>query len=400
MRKRLAALLPAAALIAILAPAQAKTPAADTPAADTPAADGLAPVTIGADAQKNEGLTVATAHAGTVSRVLPALARVMPDETRVVHIRPVGSGKVLAVHVLAGQRVARDTVLVDYVDHSLHVARLQAVQMRAALNAAIAARDDAAAAYRRARALAGATIAAGEVRRRLAVLQEAQNTVLARQADVATMSHRFQEEFNSVTERDNGDETSQDETSSLIAPVDGTVQSVSVAVAGDIEPGQDAATLVDLSSVWIVSDIPPQDAAHIVPGGRQVTRLGDRALASRIGSVDGMAAPATGLVRVISAVPNPGGALRPGMMLDTELQTDDRATGIVIPSEAVQQVNGRDVVFIRTASDIFRPVPVTVALDSGGSAVVTAGLAAGQAVAAQGSFALKSSLLLAGTGGG
>ncbi|MBB2157139.1 HlyD family efflux transporter periplasmic adaptor subunit [Gluconacetobacter diazotrophicus] len=367
--------------------------------ADAPG--GLSPVTMGAEAQRNEGLVVVTARAGTLSRVLPALARVVPDESRVVPIQPVGSGKVLRVHVMAGQHVARDAVLVDYLDHSLHVARLQAVQMRAALDAALAARDEAYVAWRRARDLSGSTVSEGETRRRLAVLQEARNTVLARQADVGTMTHRFHEEFNSVTERSGQGE---DETSSLLAPVEGTVQSVGVAVGGDINAGQTAAMLVDLSRVWIVSDVPPQDAARLVQGGAQTTILGTRRLASRIGTIDGMASPATGLVRVISTVPNPDGALRPGMMLETELETDDRATGIVVPSEAVQQVEGRDVVFVRAGTDsagatIFRPVPVTVGLESGGGTVILSGLSTGQPVAAQGSFALKSILLLAGLGG-
>jgi membrane fusion protein, heavy metal efflux system len=372
-------------LAAVMGPAHADAPPASRP------------VTIGAEARRNEGLTVVVARAGTLSRMLPALARVTVDETKMVPIRPVGSGKVLRIHVMAGQHVARDTVLVDYLDHSLHVARLQAVQMRAARDAAVAACTEAELAWRRARDLSGSTVSAGETRRRLAVLQEARNTVVARQADVGTMTHRFREEFNSVTERSGqGD----DETSSLIAPVAGTVQSVGVAVGGDIDAGQAAATLVDLSSVWIVSDIPPQDAARLVAGGGQATLLGTRRLVSRIGSVDGMASPATGLVRVISVVPNADGALRPGMMLETELETDERATGIVVPSEAVQQIDGRDMVFVQTGADTFRPVPVTVGLDSGGSAVVLSGLSASQPIAAHGSFALKSILLLAGTGGG
>ncbi|MBB2202301.1 efflux RND transporter periplasmic adaptor subunit [Gluconacetobacter tumulisoli] len=367
------------------------------PVAEGPAwsdAPDPAPVRIGAQAQRNEGLTVVEVRSGTLSRVLPALARVMPDDSRVVHIRPAGSGKVLSVAVMAGQHVARNATLLQYLDHSLHVARLQATQMQAALDAAVAARDEAAAAWRRGRDLSGSTVSAGEVRRRLAVLQEAQNTVVARQADVGTMTHRFREEFNSVTERDGTDETS-----TLLSPVEGTVQTVAASVAGDVSPGQDVMTVVDLSLVWIVSDLPPQDAARVVVGGRQETRIGDRRLLSRIGTVDGMAAPATGLVRVISAVPNPDGDLRPGMMVDTELETDERASGLLVPTEAVQRVAGRDVVFVRTAPDMFRPVPVTLGLESGGSTVVLSGLAAGQSIAAHGSFALKSMLLLSALGG-
>ncbi|MBB2205561.1 efflux RND transporter periplasmic adaptor subunit [Gluconacetobacter takamatsuzukensis] len=355
-----------------------------------------APVTIGAEARRAEGVTDCVARLGALSRTLPVLASVTADETRIVRVRPVGAGKVLRVHVMAGQHVARDSVLVDYLDHSLHVARLQSVQMHAALAGALAAEAEAEAAWRRARDLSGSTVSQGEVRRRLAVLQEARSTVAARQADVGTMTHRFEEEFNSVSERTT---TGGDETSSLLAPIDGMVQDLGVSTGGDIEAGQVAATLIDLSSVWIVSDIAPQDAARLVVGGRQTALLDGRRIESRIDSISGAASAATGLVRVISAVPNPDGALRPGMMLDVALETADRKSGIVVPSEAVQQIAGRDMVFVRQGADGYRPVPVTVGIDSGESAVILAGLSAGEIVAAHGSFALKSILLLAGMGG-
>ncbi|GBQ22206.1 heavy metal/cation efflux pump CzcB/HlyD [Gluconacetobacter sacchari DSM 12717] len=362
--------------------------------ADAPAA--MAPVTIGEEARRAEGLVDSVACPGTLSRMLPVLASVMADETRIVRVRPVGAGKVLRVRVMAGQQVKRDSVLVDYLDHSLHVARLQSVQMHAALASALAAQAEAEAAWKRAQALSGTTVSQGEVRRRLAVLQEARSTVAARQADVGTMTHRFEEEFNSVSERIS---TSGDETSSLLAPIAGLVQDLNVAPGGDIEAGQVVATLIDLSSVWIVSDVPPQDAGRLVVGGRQVTLLGGRRIESRISSVSGVASPATGLVRVISVVANPDGALRPGMMLDAALETADRRTGILVPSEAVQRIAGRDVVFVRSGADSYRPVPVTVGIDDGCSAVILAGLSAGQGVAAHGSFALKSMMLLAGMSG-
>ncbi|GAA4500696.1 efflux RND transporter periplasmic adaptor subunit [Gluconacetobacter tumulicola] len=366
------------------------------PAVRAEAPAGLEPVTIGAEARQAEGVADSVARPGSLSRMLPVLASVMPDETRIVRVRPVGAGKVLRVHVMAGQHVARKSVLVDYLDHSLHVARLQSVQMQAALAGALAAEAEAEAAWKRARDLAGTTVSQGEVRRRLAVLQEARSTVAARQADVGTMTHRFEEEFNSISERIG---TGGDETSSLLAPIDGMVQEMGVSSDGDIEAGQVAATLIDLSSVWIVSDIAPQDAARLVVGGRQTALLNGRRIESRISSISGVAAPATGLVRVISSVPNPDGALRPGMMLDVALETAETKSGIVVPSEAVQQIAGRDVVFVRNGTDSYRPVPVTVGIDNGDSAVIVSGLSAGQAVAVHGSFALKSMILLAGMGG-
>ncbi|GCE78799.1 efflux RND transporter periplasmic adaptor subunit [Komagataeibacter oboediens] len=351
-------------------------------------------VKLDAAAVTNEGVTVATATPGTVAPVLPVISRVMPDTTRVVHIYPAGSGKVLSVLVQPGTHVARGQALLRYQDHSLHVARLQAIQMHAALTAAIAARNDAAAAVQRARTLVGETISVTELRHRQDALAQADATMRARQADVDTLGHRFAEEFNSTSEQTG--HAGQDETSTLISPVDGMVQALDAAVAGDLTPATDVATVADLSTVWIVSDIPPDQAALVRPGGQQVTRTADGMLTSRIDTVGGMASPLTGLVRVTGHVANPHGVLMPGMVLDSTLAQRDSVAGIVIPSGAIQHIDRRSVVFVRESETDYRPVVVDIALDDGTQAVVRSGLNGGAAVVDHGSFALRSVIGLAG----
>ncbi|MBV1829773.1 efflux RND transporter periplasmic adaptor subunit [Komagataeibacter sp. AV436] len=351
-------------------------------------------VKLDAAALGNEGISVVTATPGTVAPVLPVMSRVTPDTTRVVHIHPAGTGKVLAVLVQPGTHVARGQALVRYQDHSLHVARLQAAQMRAALTAAIAARADAAGAVQRAKALAGESISMAELRRRQDVLAQADATLRARQADVDTLGHRFAEEFNSSSEQDS--KGTEDETSTLISPLDGTVQAINTSVAGDVDPTMDVATVADLSGIWLVSDIPPDQAARIGSGGQQVTQVPGGPLISRIDTVDGMASPLTGLVRVISTVANPGGALVPGMVLDATLAQRDSVAGIVVPSEALQHIDARSVVFVRVSETDYRPVVVDVALDDGTRAVIRSGLKGDEPVVSHGSFALRSVIGLAG----
>ena len=359
------------------------------------AEDTLPPVVkLDAAAVANEGVSVATAMSGTLTPLLPVMSRVMPDTTRVVHIHPAGSGKVLAVLVQPGTHVTRGQALVRYQDHALHVARLQAVQMRAALTAAIAARADAAGAVQRARALAGESISMAELRRRQDALAQADATLRARQADVDTLGHRFAEEFNSSSEQDS--RGGEDETSTLISPVDGMVQAISTSVAGDVDPTMDVATVADLSRIWLVSDIPPDQAAGVASGGQQVTQTAHGPFTSRIDTVDGMASPLTGLVRVISSVSNPTGLFVPGMVLDATLAQRDSVAGPVVPSEAIQRIDGRSVVFVQMNRTDYRPVVVDVALDDGTRAVLRSGLKGGEGVVGHGSFALRSVIGLAG----
>ncbi|QHM92627.2 efflux RND transporter periplasmic adaptor subunit [Acetobacter pasteurianus] len=361
------------------------------------AEDQILPSVVALDmaAIKNEGITVTFAKSGKVSRILPVISRVMPDTTRLVYIHPAGSGKVLDVLVQPGASVRKGQVLLRYQDHSLHGARLQAIQMRAALTAAIASRNDAAAAVQRAKQLVGQTLSLAELRRRQDILAQADATMRARQADVDTLGHRFNEEFNSSSEQSSRKQ--QDEVSTLISPVDGVC-----ANAGHIcrrRPNANytnVASVADLSDVWIVSDITPEQAACLQPGGLQTTETNDGAITSRIDTVDGMANPQTGLVRVISRVSNPTGVLVPGMVLDASLTERDSVTGMVVPSDAIQKIDVHNVVFVQIDKTHYRPVVVDVVLDNGMHAVVSSGLKEGEAVVSHGSFALKSIIGLAG----
>jgi cobalt-zinc-cadmium efflux system membrane fusion protein len=62
-----------------------------------------------------------------------------------------------------------------------------------------------------------------------------------------------------------------------------------------------------------------------------------------------------------------------------------------VPEEAIQTVEGRDVVFVRTATG-FTAAPVIVGQRSAGRAQITSGLRAGQTIAARNAFLLKAAL--------
>ncbi len=66
-------------------------------------------------------------------------------------------------------------------------------------------------------------------------------------------------------------------------------------------------------------------------------------------------------------------------------------SSIVLPEEAVQQIEGRDMVFV-AVKDGFQAIPVSVGSRSGGRVEILEGLKAGQTVVTEGAFVLKSQL--------
>ncbi len=368
------------------------------------AAERAPVIMIGDAAQSNSALVIAIAKSGTLGKILDAMGTVTAEAGHVVRIHPAGSGKVLHIAVVPGQHVRKGETLLTYQDHSLHLVRLEMTRAQAALATAQAASQNASAAYRRGHELEGTTVAAGETKRRLAVFQAARDDVIARQADVDTLKHQLEEEYNSVTESDKAQTDPQDETSSIIAPTTAEVQNVFVGVADDVSPATELMGLTDMSSVWIVSDILPQDAAQVVEGGEQTTELvsdtGTTLLTSRITSISDLADPTTGLVRVISRTPNPDGRLHPGMFLNTQLPLREKTTGIIVPESALTEINGVSTVFVSVGPNQFRPREVHVGAAGNGQSVITTGLSPGEKIVTHGAFALKAAMLVSDADGG
>ncbi|MFT8808118.1 efflux RND transporter periplasmic adaptor subunit [Gluconobacter sp.] len=355
----------------------------------------MQPLTLGAEAQEGEHLQTAVVRQGMLHDTVSALARVSADLSRAVVIRASGDGKVTAVRVTPGQTVQPGQALVDYTDHSLHVLHLQMEQDQAALASAKATLGEAELAYRRGQSLVGSTVSVGEVRRRQAAVQQARSMVVAREADIGLIEHRLTEEFTSVTEK-----IVQDEASTLISPVRGVVQSIQTSVASDVTPGQAVATVVDLSAVWIVADLRPDEVSRLESGGGVMVRPSGNARAepfqAKITTIDGVADPVTGLVRVVCVVDRPVAFLRPGIMLDAALETSDAVSGMIVPSSAVQTIEGHDLVYVQTGEGQYAPREVRVRLATDENVVVQGNLRVGDRVVTEGSFALKSISLVSG----
>ncbi|GBR16635.1 efflux RND transporter periplasmic adaptor subunit [Gluconobacter frateurii] len=364
--------------------------------AETPA--WLLPLKLDVVAQKNENFQVSPARYGDMHATISAMATVSADTSRVVVIRPAGGGKVTDVLVTPGQRVRQGQTLINYTDHTLHELHLQRMQVQAALASARAAVTEADQAYRRGLALAGTTVSTGEVKRRLAQLQQDRSIVVARQADMGTIEHRVNEEFTSVTEK-----IVQDEASSLISPVNGIVQTVSTSAASDINSGEALATVVDLSSVWIVAQVRPQEASQLAIGSKVFVRPSGDASATpftaHITTIDGLTDAMTGLVRVVCVVDRSDGQLRPGSMLDASLDTVRTVHGLVVPASAVERVDGHTVVYVKTGPEAFQPHEVKLLLENDDQAVVEGNLPQEASIVGNGSFVLKSMTLLGADGG-
>jgi cobalt-zinc-cadmium efflux system membrane fusion protein len=103
--------------------------------------------------------------------------------------------------------------------------------------------------------------------------------------------------------------------------------------------------------------------------------------------------PETRVMQVRIELNNTANRLRPEMLANAEIPVGGGKPALLVPSDAVQQVNGQDVVFVQSARDRFVARPVSVGETSGGKTPILEGIKAGDQIVVRGSFILKSQLL-------
>jgi multidrug efflux pump subunit AcrA (membrane-fusion protein) len=93
------------------------------------------------------------------------------------------------------------------------------------------------------------------------------------------------------------------------------------------------------------------------------------------------------------ALDNPRNTLRPEMLANVEIPRGGRKTALWIPSDAVQQIEADNIVFVLGEPGHFAIRPIRTGDTVDGKTFVLEGLQPGEKVVVRGSFLLKSQLL-------
>jgi len=178
------------------------------------------------------------------------------------------------------------------------------------------------------------------------------------------------------------------------APVDGTVVE-KMAVEGQMmKPGERIYRLADLGTVWVEAQVFEQDLPFVHPGqdaAIRVTYGPERLLAAKVEAllprVDEQTRAAT--ARIV--LPNPNGALRPGMFVDVRFASRLADNAVLVPDLAVLRSGEHNTVFIARGDGSFEPREIRLGARSQGDFYeVLAGLDGGERVVTSGQFMLDS----------
>jgi membrane fusion protein, heavy metal efflux system len=184
----------------------------------------------------------------------------------------------------------------------------------------------------------------------------------------------------------------------ILSPGDGYILEKNITPGKAVELSSVTFVIGDLSKVWMLAAVRQDDLAKLRTGQPAFVALPGQNGARIRGRVTNLGQefdPNTRVMQVRIELANANNRLRPEMLADAEFPVGRGQSVVVTPSDAVQQVNGIDVVFVRTAPDRFAARPVRVGETAGGKTPILEGINAGDVIAVRGSFVLKSQLLKA-----
>ena len=182
------------------------------------------------------------------------------------------------------------------------------------------------------------------------------------------------------------------------SPIAGTIIGRTVSAGAVVTPSDSLYVISDLRSLWVIAQVPEQHLSLLRSGLTvevSVRAYPDKTFPARITTIGDALDPETRTVEVRCELNNPGRQLKTEMFATLTIHTGGRREAVVAPLEALQNVDGEEVLFVPEGEYSFRARRVRVGRHSGSVVEIVSGLQAGEKVVVAGAFHLKSELLKA-----
>jgi cobalt-zinc-cadmium efflux system membrane fusion protein len=313
------------------------------------------------------------------------------SEDQTWHVGAIASGKIENISARLGDSVKANQVLGRLHSHEVHEARAGYQQAQTELERARSVQGYAKQRRDRTQRLlelrAGSRqdleTAEADLRNAQAAIEKAQSEVEKERAHLEI----FQLPIEGTDEEDD---------IPILAPAAGLVLERKATVGSVVNSGDDLFVITDISSVWMIAAANEEDLSKLHPGQPvriQVRAYPDREFIGRILKLGEELDPATRTLQIRIAVPNPHGLLKPEMYATASVQQFGKRPALVIPEEAIQEIDGVPTVFIQDSENEFRARAVEPGAHTDGGIEIVEGLKRGDAVVVKGGFALKSQML-------
>ncbi len=337
------------------------------------------PMTIEAQPHLQRMLKIGEPATKSVRGSLRVAGRVEADETRIARISAPLSGRITELEVSEGQIVRRGQVIAAI--RSTELADTQFTYLKAFSQRQLAER-----AVARAKQLLGAgVIGEAELQRREAEFTQSTAEVNSIHDQLRVLG-MTEEEISEIekTRRVNSN-------MKIHATIDGIVMEKIFTIGQMAQSSETMFVLADLSTVWLVADVPEQAASGLEPGKTveaEIASMPGHTIQGKLSFVSAIVSPATRTVRARMNLPNPHRRYKPSMLATITVQ-DSAERERVVPVTAIVRENNQDHVFIQTAANSFALRRVTIGAEFGGDRVLEDGVRPGEHVVLDGAFHLN-----------
>lgn len=324
-------------------------------------------------------LKIATPTMAEVGASLDVAARIEFDETRITRVSAPVMGRIATLGAREGQEVKKGQLLATLSSSGLSEAQLTLLKASSQRQLAQRAVD-------RAKTLLDAgVIGSAEYQRREVELAQASAEfdaardqlnllgVLPESIDELLKGRRF----NSSTR--------------VIASMDGVVLDRKITLGQVVQPADPVFEIADLTHLWLVADVPEQNAGPLKQGQYVEASIGafpNLKLHGRLSFVSLTVNPETRTVRVRMELPNPNGIFKPAMLATMALK-ENREKRTVIPVDAVVREENVEHVFIERTPGTFVLRPVKLGDEYNGRRVLLEGVDPGERIVTAGAFHLN-----------
>jgi Cu(I)/Ag(I) efflux system membrane fusion protein len=191
-----------------------------------------------------------------------------------------------------------------------------------------------------------------------------------------------------------------DASTTVVAPIDGTVTELAVREGAAFMPGSTLFRINGLRTVWVNAQIPEAKASFIRPGSTVEARATAWPGEMFTGRVIDLLPEVDRETRTLTArvsLENPKFKLSPGMYVSLGFKGPVGEPQLVVPSEAIITTGERSVVIVAREGGSFGVVDVTVGTEQEGRSTILSGLTEGQSVVVSGQFLIDSEASLKST---
>jgi len=178
----------------------------------------------------------------------------------------------------------------------------------------------------------------------------------------------------------------------ITSPVNGFVGKRTLDPGAWVTPNSALLSVVDISTVRLVANVVEKDLRRISAGQRAtavVDAFPGEEFVGRVARVSPVLDPATRTAQLEVEIENSSFRLKPGMYARVDFTVERRDNTLVVPSNAVVDVQGTQGVFRPAEGDVAKFHPIKVGLTSDQLIEVSAGLSEGDRIVTTGAAALR-----------